>query len=84
MQPREGIGQNWAQDRCQDKTSPRKSRTPQVEQAHGFRLGLGVEKRDDLPRAGSTRLLPLATTLPGSSVGTPLVARHHDDIYQDM
>ena len=83
-QPREGIGQDWAQDRCQDKTSQRKSRTPQVEQVHGFTLGLGVEKRGDLPTAGSARLLPLATTLPGSLVGTSLVARHHDDIYPDM
>ena len=38
----------------------------QVEQAHGFRLGLEVEKRGDLPRAGSAHLLPLAATLPGS------------------
>ena len=66
-------------DRTEDK-----SRILQIEQAHGFRLGLGVEKRGDLPRVGSAHLLPLATTLPGSSFGTPLVARRHDDIYLDM
>ena len=61
-----------------------KSRTLQVEQAHGFILGLEAEKRGDLPRAGSAHLLPLAATLPGLSPRTQLVAHHHDDIYPDM
>ena len=65
-----------------NKTS--KKITLQVEQAHGFRLGLEAEKRGDLPKVGSAHLLPLAATLPGSWPRTQLVARHHDDIYPDM
>ena len=56
----------------------------QVEQAHGFRLGIEAEKRGDLPRVGSARRLPLAATLSGPSPRTQLVTRHHDDIYPDM
>ena len=70
-------------DRIQN-TSKARPEALQAEQAHGFSLGLKVEKRGDLPRAGSARRLPLATTLSGPSPRTQLVTRHHDDIYPDM
>ena len=71
-------------DRIQN-TSKARPEALQAEQAHGFILGLEVEKRGDLHRAGSARLLPLAAaTLPGSWPRTQLVAHHHDDIYPNM
>ena len=62
----------------------KKDRRPEALQADSFSLGLEVGERGDLPRAGSARLLPLAATLPGPVPRTPLVTRHHDDIYPDM
>ena len=65
-------------------TSKTQARRPEALQADSFSLGLEVGERGDLPRAGSARLLPLAATLPGLVPRTPLVTRHHDDIYPDM
>ena len=80
-QPRKG---GWARIWTTGSDRRDKSRTLQVEQAHGFRLGLEAEKRGDLSRAESAHLLPLAATLPGPWPRTQLVARHLDDIYLDM
>ena len=62
----------------------KKDRRPEALLADSFSLGLEVGGIGDLPRAESARLLPLAATLPGLVPRTPLVTRHHDDIYPDM
>ena len=79
-QPRKG-------DQIQTKSAHKQGtskKTGSALQADSFSLGLEVGERGDLPRAGSALLLPLAATLPGLVPRTPLVTRHHDDIYPDM